>query len=129
MKQEKTGCRKKEYQKFDYDLKLKVINEIQNGQISVNHASKKYNISRSSITYWLKKFSTLEQTNKNMSKNKEIKLLKEKIEELEFVKEFQQEIIADFEVTTGLDLAKKSLPETLAKEIEKKKRNLSKRNG
>ena len=126
MKQEKTGCRKKEYQKFDYDLKLKVINEIQNGQISVNYASKKYNISRSSITYWLKKFSTLEQTNKNMSKNKEIKLLKEKIEELEFIKEFQQEIIAEVELITGLDIAKKSLPEKLAKEIEKKKRNLSK---
>jgi len=126
MKQEKTGCRKKEYQKFDYDLKLKVINEIQNGQISVNHASKKYNISRSSITYWLKKFSTLEQTNKNMSKNKEIKLLKEKIEELEFVKEFQQEIIAEVELITGLDIAKKSLPEKLAKEIEIKKKNLSK---
>jgi transposase-like protein len=126
MKQEKTGCRKKEYQKFDYDLKLKVINEIQNGQISVNHASKKYNISRSSITYWLKKFSTLEQTNKNMSKNKEIKILKEKIEELEFIKEFQQEIIAEVELITGLDIAKKSLPEKLAKEIEKKKRNLSK---
>ena len=126
MKQEKTGCRKKEYQKFDYDLKLKVINEIQNGQISVNYASKKYNISRSSITYWLKKFSTLEQTNKNMSKNKEIKLLKEKIEELEFIKEFQQEIIAEVELITGLDIAKKSLPEKLAKEIEIKKRSLSK---
>ena len=126
MKQEKTGCRKKEYQKFDYDLKLKVINEIQNGQISVNYASKKYNISRSSITYWLKKFSTLEQTNKNMSKNKEIKLLKEKIEELEFIKEFQQEIIAEVELITGLDIAKKSLPEKLAKEIEIKKKNLSK---
>lgn len=126
MKQEKTSCRKKEYQKFDYELKLKVISEIRNGQISVNYASKKYNISRSSITYWLKKFSTLEQTNKNMSKNKEIKLLKDKIEELEFVKEFQQEIIAEVELITGLDIAKKSLPEKLAKEIEKKKRNLSK---
>lgn len=126
MKQEKTSCRKKEYQKFDYELKLKVIGEIRNGQISVNYASKKYNISRSSITYWLKKFSTLEQTNKNMSKNKEIKLLKDKIEELEFVKEFQQEIIAEVELITGLDIAKKSLPEKLAKEIEQKKRILSK---
>ena len=126
MKQEKASCRKKEYKKFDYALKLKVINEIQNGQISVNYASKKYNISRSSITYWLKKFSTLEQTDKNMSKNKEIKRLKEKIEELEFVKEFQQEIIAEVELITGLDIAKKSLPEKLAKEIEIKKINLSK---
>ncbi len=34
MKEEKPGCRKKEYQKFDYALKLKVINEIQN-EVSV----------------------------------------------------------------------------------------------
>ncbi len=129
MKATKAGCQKKEYQKFSYELKLKVIDEIQNGQISVNFASKKYNISRSSISYWLKKFSTLDQKKKNMSKDHQIKKLKEQIEELIFVKEFQQEIIADFEVTTGLDLAKKSLPETLAKEIEKKKRDLSKRNG
>ena len=61
-----------------------------------------------------------------MSKNKEIKLLKEKIEELEFVKEFQQEIIAEVELITGLDIAKKSLPGKLVKEIEKKKRSLSK---
>jgi transposase-like protein len=129
MKEEKPGCRKKEYQKFDYTLKLKVINEIQNGQISINYASKKYNISRSSITYWLKKFTTLEQKNKNMGKNNEIKRLKEKIEELEFVKEFQQEVLAEVELETGLDIVKKLLPEKLAKEIELKKINLSKRNG
>jgi len=129
MKERKEGCPKKEYQKFSYELKLKVIDEIQNGLISVNFASKKYNISRSSITYWLKKFSTLDQKKKNMSKDYEIKKLKERIEELMFIKEFQQEIIADFEVTTGIDLAKKSLPETLVKEIEKKKKDLSKRNG
>ena len=36
-----------------------------------------------------------------MSKNQEIKKLKERIEELEFVKDFQQDIIADFENVTG----------------------------
>lgn len=61
-----------------------------------------------------------------MNKNEELKKLKEKIEELEFIKELQQDIIADFEVTTGQALAKKYLPETLAKEIEKKKRDLTK---
>ncbi len=45
-----------------------------------------------------------------MSKDEEIKRLKEKIEELEFIKEFQQDIIADLEVTTGQTLAKKCLP-------------------
>lgn len=52
-----------------------------------------------------------------MSKLDEIKKLRERIEELEFVKDFQQDIIADMEIITGVDMAKKSLPETLAKEI------------
>jgi len=64
-----------------------------------------------------------------MSKKDEIKKLKEKIEELEFVKDFQQDIIADMELITGVDMSKKSLPKTLADEIEKKKQNRLKENG
>ena len=122
----KQPCRKNEYQKISFDLKLSIIDKINNGQISVNYAAKKYGISRSSIDYWRKKLSNFRSKSKAMSKNDEIKKLRERIEELEFIKDFQQDIIADFEVTTGLDIAKKSLPETLAKEIEKKKRNLLK---
>jgi hypothetical protein len=69
------------------------------------------------------------QQNTGMSKQDEIKKLKERIEELEFVKDFQQDIIADMEIITGVDLSKKSLPKTLAKEIELKKKNLLKENG
>lgn len=64
-----------------------------------------------------------------MSKNDEIKKLRERIEELEFVKDFQQDIIADMELITGVDMSKKSLPKTLAKEIELKKKNRIKENG
>ena len=124
--QTKSPWRKKEYQKISFDLKLSIIDQIKNGQISVNHAAKVHQISRSSITYWIKKLSSFEQNNKAMNKNEELKRLKEKIEELEFIKELQQDIIADLEVTTGQDIAKKSLPETLVKEIEKKKRDLTK---
>ncbi len=123
MKEEKPRCRKKNYEKVTFEHKLFVIDQIQNGQISLNYASKKFNISRSSIMYWINKYSTLEQKRKGMSKQDEIKKLKERIEELEFVKDFQQDIIADMEVITGVDLSKKSLPKTLAKEIEKKKIN------
>ena len=77
----------------------------------------------------LKKYSTLEQKKQGMSKKDEIKKLKEKIEELEFVKDFQQDIIADMELITGVDMSKKSLPKTLADEIEKKKQNRLKENG
>ena len=123
---EKTDCRKKEYQKVSFDLKLSIIDKISNGQISINHASEVYNISRSSITYWMQKLSSFEQNKKGLSKNDEIKKLKERIEELEFIKELQQDIIVDFEKITGEELAKKYLPEALEKEIEKKKRSLTK---
>ena len=126
MKEENTPCRKKTYQKIGFDLKLSIIDEIQNGRISINYASTKYNVSRGSITYWLNKYSTLDQKKKGMSKQDEIKKLKERIEELEFVKEFQQQVILEFEETTGLDYAKKSLPGALKKELDKKRQNRSK---
>jgi transposase-like protein len=126
MKDNKPPCSKKEYQKVSFELKLMIIDQIQNGQISVNYASKSYNVSRSSIDYWLKKYSTLEQKKRGMSKQDEIKKLKDKIEELEFIKEFQRDYIANLENLSGLDLAKKHLPEALAKEIEKRKRDLLK---
>ena len=127
MKTQKKGtCQKKNCQKVSFDLKLSIIDEIANGQISVNHASKKYGISRSSIDYWTKKLSSFENRSRTMDKNQEIRKLRERIEELEFVKEFQQDVIADFENITGEHLSKKYLPEALAKEIEKKRRSLSK---
>lgn len=120
---ENRHCQKKEYQKIGFDLKLSIIDQIVNGQISVNQAAKVHNISRSSITYWIKKLCSFDQTSKSMGKNEEIKKLRERIEELEFIKDFQQDVIADLENITGQDISKKSLPKTLAKEIEKKKKD------
>ncbi len=127
MTQNKTAdCRKKQYQKVSFDFKLSVIDKIHNGQISINHAAEVYNISRSSITYWMQKLSSFEQNKKGMGKNDEIKKLKERIEALEFIKELQQDIIIDFEKTTGEELSKKYLPEALANEIARKKKKLTK---
>ena len=50
-----------------------------------------------------------------MNKLDEINKLKEKIEELEFVKDFQQDIIADMKIIIRVNLSKKSLPKILAK--------------
>ena len=94
---------KKSYQKATLETKLLVVDQILNGQISNNQASKKYDIPRTTISYWLRKYSTLVQQNMGMSKNDEIKKLKEKIEELEFQKDFQQDIIADMELITGVN--------------------------
>ena len=114
----KPACRNSAYQKVSFDLKLSIIDEIANGQISVNHAAKVYNISRSSISYWMNKLKTFEQKSKSMSKNEEIKKLRERIEALEFIKELQQDIIIELENWTGDEFSKKSLPESLIKEIQ-----------
>lgn len=129
MKTQNEHWRKKSYQKATLETKILVVDQILNGQISNNQASKKYNIPRTTISYWLRKYSTLVQQNNGMSKNDEIKKLKEKIEELEFQKDFQQDIIADMELITGVDMSKKSLPKTLAKEIELKKKQRIRENG
>ena len=129
MKTQKEPWRKKTYEKVTLELKLFVVDQIQNGQISTNFASKKYDVPRTTISYWLKKYSTLVQQNTGMSKLDEIKKLKERIEELEFVKDFQQDVIADMELITGVDMSKKSLPKIVAKEIALKKKHRLKENG
>lgn len=121
-KKESVPAEKKTYVKASYALKRKIIYLVSNGRISKNYASKKYNVSRSMIDYWMNKFSTLDEKEVNMSKDKELKKLKQRIEELEFIKDFQQDLIAEFELETGKELSKKYLPEQLQKEIEQKKK-------
>ncbi|MFV0305057.1 MAG: helix-turn-helix domain-containing protein, partial [Moheibacter sp.] len=90
MKTKNEHWRKKSYQKATLETKLLVVDQILTGHISNTQASKKYDLPRTTIAYWLRKYSTLVQQNTGMGKNDEIKELKERIEELEFVKDFQQ---------------------------------------
>ena len=117
-----TPCRRKNGKEVSFEFKIFVIELINNGQISLNYASKKYDISRSTIDYWRRKLSNYTSKNKAMSKDQEIKKLKEKLEELEFIKDFQQDLIAEFEKVTGKELSKEFLPEQLVKEIQRKKK-------
>ena len=109
-----------------FEFKMSVIEQINNGQISLNFAAKKYNVSKSTLEYWREKLSNYDAKNNAMSKEQEIKKLRERIEELEIVKDFQQDLIVEFEKVTGKELSKKYLPEHLNNEIQKKKRRLSK---
>lgn len=122
----KRVCRNIDYQKVSFSHKLFVIDQINNGQISANFASKKYKISRATIHYWLKKLSDYSMETTAQSKDDLIKKLKARVEDLEGIKEFQQELIIDFEKLTGEELSKKFLPDWLANEIQRKKKKLSK---
>lgn len=111
-----------DYVRASYALKRKIVDLVSNGRISKNAAAKKYNVSRSSLDYWMNKFSTLEEKETTMSKDKELKKLRQRIEELEFIKDFQQDLIVEYEIETGDLKSKKYLPEQLAKEIEQKRK-------
>ena len=124
--QKKSADEKNVYNKVSYATKKEIITKIINGQVSKRQAAFQYNVSRSSIDYWFTKFTNLEQKKIFMSKNDELKKLKKRIEELEFAKEFQQEVIADMEIALGKDVAKKYLPKQLADEIAAVKKKLSK---
>jgi transposase-like protein len=122
----KEPSRKNGYVKVTFEHKLFVIDQIKNGQISANFASKKYNISRATIHYWMKKLSNYSQEKTGVSKDDQIKKLKERNEDLEGIKEFQQDLIVEFEQVTGEELSKKYLPDWLSNEIQKKKKKLKK---
>jgi hypothetical protein len=51
-------------------------NQIFNGQLSTNFASKEYDLPRTTISYWLRNYSNLAQQNIGISKNRAIKNLK-----------------------------------------------------
>lgn len=121
-KKSEAAEKKQDYVRASYALKRKIVDLVNNGRISKNAAAKKYNVSRSSIDYWMTKFSTLEQKDTSMSKDKELKKLRQRIEELEFIKDFQQDLIVEYEIETGDLKSKKYLPEQLAKEIEQKRK-------
>jgi transposase-like protein len=125
-KPKKQPCRKRNGKQVSFDFKLSVIDEINNGRISVNYASKKHNLSRSTIQYWMKKLTNYEFKSKHVNQDQENKKLKERIEALEFIKEFQQDMIIEFEKITGEELSKKYLPEHIANEIQRKKKKLIK---
>jgi len=119
-------CRKKNGRNCSFEFKTFVIDQINNGQISLNFASKKYNVSRSTLDYWRQKLSNYTSKSNAMSLEQENKKLRERVEELEFVKDFQQDLIIEFEKVTGQELSKKYLPEHLSSEIQKKKKRFSK---
>ena len=79
---------------------------------------------------WIKKYSTLVQQNTSVSKLEEIKKLKERIEELEFVKDFQQDIIADiYGNHYWCRFVKKVVAQNISKIDRTKEKNYLKENG
>ena len=120
------STKKRNYNKYAYTLKRRVVNDIMKGIISKDEAMLKYNIrSRQSINFWMSKYSLLnyrDQKNYGMKES-----LEEKVKRLELENEALTEDkiilnmaidIADEQFNTNI--RKKFLPQQL-KDFKKHK--------
>ena len=67
------------YQGYSHGFKIAIIERIENGQLSINQAAKEYDVHRTSIAKWIKKYGNLDRKLRNMKG----KSPKQKIAELE----------------------------------------------
>jgi hypothetical protein len=109
---------------YAYPLKIKVVDQIENGYLSLRYASIKYHVSRSTLMTWRERYGKhpKRMKDKNLSPEKKLKQKDKRIEELELMLDLQREIIVDFELITGNETVKKSLPKQLLDAVEKTKR-------
>jgi hypothetical protein len=84
--QKKNTVQKIEYKKIGFDLKLSIIDQISNGQISLNHVLSCMDFCFNNLLD--EKLRSFEQNSKTM--NQELKKLKERIEELNSLKTFNK---------------------------------------
>jgi transposase-like protein len=123
MKKKIEPAEKYKFYRYSYSFKKQIIEELENGQLSMNQASKKYNISRSTIQKWFTKMGNLEKRIKGlqgMSPRQKLRDMNARIKRLEQEKEilsFAMDMISE---EVGTDMLKKYLPES--QEVIKKRR-------
>lgn len=55
-----TLATKPTYQGYTYAFKIAIVERVEQGQISINQAAKEYDVSRSGIQKWIKKYGNLD---------------------------------------------------------------------
>ena len=111
------------YYRYSYPFKKQVIEEVENGLISMNQASKKYGVYRSTIQRWFDKMGNFEKRLRAMggkSPKQEIAALRRRIKVLEQEKEILDFALDMVDKEAGVDMRKKYLPESL-QHLNKKK--------
>jgi transposase-like protein len=119
MRQKNEESQVRGYNQYTFAFKKSVIEEIENGLISVNQASIRYNLHRSTIERWIKKFGNFSKKVSYMGKvtpkgeNRELKL---RLKQLEAQRELWQDIIEMLAEEYGPEIKKKYFPGSLQRE-------------
>jgi len=123
MNSKKPPAESYKYYRYSYSFKKQVIEEIENGQISMNAASIKYEVSRSTLKRWFDKMGNFDKKLRSMkgkSPGEKIREMKARIDRLEQEKEILSFAIDMISEETGTDMLKKYLPES-QKNLQKRK--------
>jgi transposase-like protein len=100
------------YQGYSWGLKISIIEEIENGNISINQAARKYRVSRTAIQRWMKKYGNLDKKLREMggrSPKQEISELKKKLKQVELERDILETALEIIEDEYGVDVKKKFL--------------------
>jgi transposase-like protein len=114
------------YFRYSYSFKKQVLEEIENGLISINQASKKYKISRSALQTWLTRMGNTEKRIRalqGMSPKEKIRDMEARVKRLEKEKEILKFAMDMISEEVGTDMVKKYLPESQEVIRRKKKRS------
>jgi len=103
-----------------------IVDKVEQGQVSINQAAKEFNVSRSGIHKWIKKYGNLDKKLRAMggkSPKQEIADLKKKLEDAEVRALIWQTAVEILEDDFKIDAKKKYLTESqkrLLRNTEKK---------
>lgn len=114
------------YQGYSYAFKVAIVDKVEQGLFSQNQAAKEYNVSRSAIQKWVKKYGNLDRKLRNMkgkSPKQEIAELKKKLRKAEAKALIWETAVELLEEDFGIDAKKKYLTEyqkDVLRKMEKK---------
>ena len=121
-----TLANKPTYQGYSYAFKVAIVERVENGQLSINQAAKEYDVSRSGIQKWIKKYGNLDKKLVGMggkSPKQTIEDLKKQLKAEKYKNEVWKMAMEIVEEEYGVDVKKKYLTpyqREMMKEMEKR---------
>jgi hypothetical protein len=126
MKKKVKPAGKFKYFRYSYAFKKQVLEEIENGLLSSNQASKKYKLSRSTVQKWMTLMGNTEKRIRalqGMSPKEKIRDMEARVKRLEKEKEILKFAMDMISEEVGTDMVKKYLPES--QEVIRRRRKKS----
>jgi transposase-like protein len=109
-------------QGYSYGFKVHIVEQVEQEQISINQASKLYEVSRGAVHKWVKKYGNLDKKLKELggkSPKQEIADLKKKLEEAEIRAAIWESAVELLEEDLGINAKKKYLNDYQKEQLKK----------